>query len=194
MRGRAKAGALEGLKERVGIRLALILGIALIGAVSMTTAVGATTPQTAFQCQSRYGPGSKRAHCLAQVKSEKPGSSCSHPLRTETSGLEQKGARKDFTVEVLGKNPEAPSGAPWHVQVSVKVLNPRIVMCPHVELKTWVWTLEEEERGIPLPGKLRTFFPAIDPHGGFSEPLTVPWGSYVAIATARWAHSSTHAT
>jgi len=170
-------------------RLVAIAIALAIGAVAASSAY-ATAP-TAFQCHKEYGVGDRP--CLVRVK-EPPGSSCANPFWIETTGFDQKGDKKYLTVAVIGKNPQAPEGVPWHVHIEVQVHNPHIVICPRTELKVWVWTVEEVERGHPGPGKLHTYSPMVEPELGeaayTSRALTVPWGGYAAIATARWAHSS----
>jgi hypothetical protein len=170
---------------------AVALLIALAGGVVAPPAY-ASKPKTVFQCikQNRHRSAASRAQCIARVKAEKPGTSCAHPLRTETNGFEQKGDKRDLTVEVIGKNLDALDGTPWQVQVRVNVLNPHIVICPRVELKVWVERpITEDGRTRPGPGKQYTYFLVVTPELGeaayTSRALTVPLGSYAAVASAR---------
>lgn len=174
---------------------AVLLVIGLVGGVVVGPSAYASKPKTIFQCikRNRHHSAASRAKCIARLKAEKPGTSCAHPLWTETNGIDQKGDKKDLTVEVISKAPDAPDGTPWQVQVRVNVLNPHIIVCPRAELKVWVEPpITEGGRTRPGPGKLHTYFPVVTPELGVaaytSRALTVPLGSYTAVATARWKH------
>jgi hypothetical protein len=65
------------------------------GHVMVHSAHSTNQPKTVFQCKQRYRPGTrKRASCIKRVASEKPGSSCAHPIKS--------GINFDTKVEGIG--------------------------------------------------------------------------------------------
>jgi hypothetical protein len=172
--------------SRIAIAVPVVLSLLILSMGAAPSPSFAST--TALQCYKEYNAGPSYRRCLTRTK-EPPGTSCTNPFWVETTGFDQKGYKQYLTVEVLGKNPNAPDGVPWHIHVEVKMRNPHIVICPRVELKVWVRSVEERERDTPGPGKLHTYFPLVTPELGTaaytSGALTVPWGGYAALATAR---------
>ena len=77
--------------RRIVLLLAFLGVLALCGqgsawlssqATATPVAQAAKAPETAAQCRQRYKPHSKaRAACIKRVNSEKPGSSCAHPIK-----------------------------------------------------------------------------------------------------------------
>jgi hypothetical protein len=175
------------------------LALVLLGALAMALAsafgagahtgrtTASTTPKTVFQCQKAFrGHKTKLASCIKRVKSEKPGTSCAHPLTSEeNAAAEHHGDVKDFSVNVVGYNPNIPVGGQEHVRVQVTLHGSRVVLCSKVTLRDASRTNEEELHEVPGPGTLHTYSLSIAPSGGLSSQATILVGSYSAVAMAR---------
>lgn len=91
----------------------------------------ASTPKTVFQCKKKYKPGMTRTRCITRVKSQKPGTSCAHPLE---SGIASDGAQtgdtKDFSVGTIltGRRGPETEPEPTHFRLEVTIHNPQVVI------------------------------------------------------------------
>jgi hypothetical protein len=133
-------------------------------------------PTTPFQCKKKFRPRSKaRRACIKLVESQKPGSSCKHPLFSAfaVDGASSQGSDlKDFTVKFKldrrNKSGERGESITFHAEVIVS--NPRLVMCRLV--------VAESKGGGP---RGRNYPLSIGPHGGLSSQLTLPAGTAFGI-------------
>lgn len=134
-------------------------------------------PKTVAQCKETFKRGSKaRARCTKRVASEKPGSSCTHPLISNQSSYGPGGDKADFTVELKGFNPNLMPGESQHVWAVVTLHSNRVVICPKV-------TILDEPHG---PSSRRRYYVSVGPQGGISSAVTVPYGNIGPIAFARY--------
>lgn len=145
---------------------ALLVPVTFVG----TATASSTPPQTVFGCKKRFQPGSsQRAACIKRVVSQKPGSSCAHPLE---SGMATDGAStgdtKDFTVTtktISEENSVHPE--PRIEEVEVTIHNPRVVLCS-------VTVNETVTNRSTYARESHVYHPTISPHGGLSSPVTEP--------------------
>ncbi len=146
-------------------------------------------PKTVFQCQKKF-KGSKqrkaRSACIQRVKSEKPGTSCAHPLISGWQGAAHVGDARDFTVEIQGVDPNLPNGSIEHMYLEITVHNPRVVLCPKAEIIVDYKTTEELLHSVPGVGRELTYFVSVEPHGGTSSTVLTQTGGYQAYAKARY--------
>jgi hypothetical protein len=97
----------------------------------------------------------------------KPASGCTLESRYSTIG--QTGDTKDFTVIFHAVSPVGPN-EPATIKVEAKVLNPRVTLCSVTLLLT----------EYPA-GTEKHILTNIGPHGGVSEPITIPANSVPAV-------------
>jgi hypothetical protein len=156
----------------VCLALLMIFGLYIQDAHSQTAARSASIPKTISQCQRKFGRRPKaRAACVRRVRSEKPGSSCAHPLYSSLAAAGPSGDTKD--VQLKFKTIHQPlnpgSSEPGTFEVEVINLNPRAVDCSLI--------VSEFPESTTMPGKIergKVFHLAIGPGGGTSSPVTTP--------------------
>ncbi|HEX3510044.1 MAG TPA: hypothetical protein VHT27_02985 [Solirubrobacteraceae bacterium] len=166
-----------------------LIGLALLGVsaeahTDRVSARAASAPKTVLECQQAFkNNGTKRASCIARVKSEKPGASCKHPLKSSFTGAAEKvGDTSDFTVEVMrNHDPDLAQGESMRLWVLVTLHSNRVVLCPKIELRVHEYATDPHEIS-------RTFFPSIGPEGGRSSTVEALDGWYQATAFARFKH------
>jgi hypothetical protein len=148
----------------------------LLATAKAPVAQAAFTPKTVAQCKEWYRPHSKgRAACIKRVNSEKPGTSCMHPLISSQTSYGPGGDKADFTVELGGYNPNLLPGELQHVWAIVTLQSNRVVICPKV-------TILDEPHG---PSSRQRYYVSVGPQGGVSSSVTVPYGDIGPIAYAR---------
>lgn len=133
-------------------------------------ATSPSKPKTVFQCQKAFKRrSSQRAACIKRLASEKPGSSCAHPL---LSGMASDGASggdtKDYTVttKTISENPKSRPG-PSTDEIEVIIHNPRVILCG-------VTVYETVTNPPAYTRENHVYHPTISPHGGLSSPVTEP--------------------
>lgn len=151
---------------RLRICLALLPVVFGVPAVSQAQ----STPKTISQCKQAFKRSrSRRAACIKRVESDKPGSSCAHPLE---SGMATDGAAigdtKDFTVTAKQINDEnSVHPEPRVEEVEVTIRNPRVLIC---SVKVYETTTNPSTHAR----ETHIYQPTISPHGGLSSPVIEP--------------------
>jgi len=150
---------------------AVALVVSIVGLIGGVTAagVGAQTTSTPFQCKKKYKPGKERTRCIKRLVTEKPGTSCKHPLESGVDGEGFKtGDTKDFSINVKKTSVEVSSSEPEpkSYQLEAVIHNPRIVICSAAVTEV-VNNLTTGKRDHQV------YHPAIGAHGGVSAEFSI---------------------
>ncbi len=169
--------------------LVALLGVGMSPPAELTATAQAShatpvqsKPKTVSQCEQKFRPESAaRVSCIKRVKSEKPGSSCAHPLVSAISAAGPSGRTDDVRLKFNTiHKPENPgSGEPVTYKIEVTNLNPRVVDCS----LTVSEFRENETTGRIERGKV--FHLPIGPGGGMSSSVTTP-SDVVAVPAVRF--------
>jgi hypothetical protein len=164
-------------RSRLAVGLSITgLLVALSTAPARAQATSApSSPTTVAQCKAKFKHNPKqRAACIKWVNT--PGSSCEHPLVSIETSYGPTGDTSDFTVELVGYNPNPIKGELQTVEARVILHSSRVVICPKVYIN------DEPETDF---SHLEHYFVTVGPEGGLSTAVTIPNGHINAGATAR---------
>mgnify|MGYP001217605702 CR=1 FL=1 len=115
-------------------------------------------------------------------KTPKPGSSCTHPLESRLTSRAQVGdATGDYSIEVVGYEPNIPLGGFQRLRVRVSVHNAHVVLCPVIKILDTVTTSEEANANPAKYGTPHYYHVSIAPGGGLSSAVTLPEGDFTPI-------------
>lgn len=124
---------------------------------------------------------------VTSAKSPVPlGSSCNYPLESEwtSRGVVGSGAG-DFSIEILGYNPNLPINTPQPIRLGVAVKSNRVAICPKAEIEVFTHTQAEITNETPGPGTLHRYSVSMEPQGGESSTVTVQEQVFLAHVYGR---------